>query len=62
VRADVCQRLEFLGIALDAERNQASSPVISSDTSKIAVRVMVTEEEKQIARHCRALLEQPVKS
>jgi acetate kinase len=62
VRANVCQRLEFLGIALDAERNQASSPVISSDTSKIAVRVMVTEEEKQIARHCRALLEQPVKS
>lgn len=56
VRANVCRRLEFLGIALDAERNEASTSVISSDASKTAVRVMVTEEEKQIARHCRALL------
>jgi acetate kinase len=57
VRANVCRRLAFLGIALDVERNHASSPVISSDASKIAVRVMVTEEEKQIARYCRALLQ-----
>lgn len=56
VRANVCERLGFLGITLDAERNNSSSPVISTDASKIAVRVMVTEEEKQIARHCRALL------
>lgn len=56
VRANVCSRLEFLGITLDAERNQSSVPVISSDASKIAVRVSVTEEERQIARHCRALL------
>jgi acetate kinase len=56
VRANVCRRLEFLGIALDSEHNHASASTISSDASKIAVRVMVTEEEKQIARHCRALL------
>jgi acetate kinase len=57
VRADVCGRLGFLGIALDAERNNASSSVISTDASKIAVRVVVTEEEKQIARYCRELLQ-----
>jgi acetate kinase len=57
VRADVCSRLAFLGTALDVKRNHASAPVISSEASKIAVRVMVTEEEKQIARHCRALLQ-----
>ncbi|HTZ88961.1 MAG TPA: acetate/propionate family kinase [Alloacidobacterium sp.] len=57
VRANVCGGLGFLGIMLDAERNNASSPVISTDASKITVRVMVTEEEKQIARHCRALLQ-----
>jgi acetate kinase len=57
VRANVCEWLKFLGIAIDAERNNSSSSVISTDVSKIAVRVMVTEEEKQIARHCRALLQ-----
>lgn len=56
VRSNVCERLGFLGITLDAERNNSSSSIISTDASKIAVRVMVTEEEKQIARHCRALL------
>jgi acetate kinase len=56
VRANVCRRLEFLGIALDSEHNHESASTISSDARKIAVRVMVTEEEKQIARHCRALL------
>jgi len=57
VRANVCDRLSFLGITLDSERNNSSSSVISTDASKIAVRVIVTEEEKQIARHCRVLLQ-----
>lgn len=57
VRANVCDRLRFLGIELDAERNRASASIISVDASRIAVRVMPTEEEKQIARHCRALLQ-----
>jgi acetate kinase len=57
VRANVCQRLSFFGITLDAERNAASSAVISSDASKIAVRVTPSEEEVQIARECRTLLQ-----
>ncbi|QNI32311.1 acetate/propionate family kinase [Alloacidobacterium dinghuense] len=57
VRASVCDRLGFLGIALDAARNNASSAVISADSSKVRVRVMSTEEEKQIARYCRVLLQ-----
>jgi acetate kinase len=57
VRANVCERLAFMGLALDSEHNRQSSSVISTDESKITVRVMVTEEEKQIARHCRALLQ-----
>lgn len=56
VRANVCERLQFLGMTLDAERNNASSSVISADGSRVSVRVMSTEEEKQIARYCRALL------
>ena len=56
VRADVCRRLSFLGIALDAERNASSSAVISSEAGRAAVRVMPSEEEVQIARECRKLL------
>jgi acetate kinase len=62
VRASVCGRLGFMGVALDTERNDASSLVISADTSKVAVRVVTTDEESQIARYCRDLLQQPVKS
>jgi acetate kinase len=57
VRANVCGRLAFMGLALDSERNQRSSSIISTDESRITVRVISTEEEKQIARHCRALLQ-----
>ncbi|WP_158748335.1 acetate/propionate family kinase [Acidobacterium sp. S8] len=56
VRANVCQRLRFLGVTLDAERNRTSAPVISEDTSAVAIRIVPSEEEKQIARECRALL------
>jgi acetate kinase len=57
VRANVCRRLGFLGIAMDADRNAASSAVISSDSSQVTIRVTPSEEEIQIARECRALLE-----
>lgn len=56
VRANICRRLEFLGIAVDEERNSASAPVISTEGSRISVRITPSEEEKQIARYCRALL------
>jgi acetate kinase len=57
VRANVCRRLNFLGIVMDAERNAASSAVISSDSSQVTIRVTPSEEEVQIARECRALLQ-----
>ena len=57
VRANVCRRLNFLGIAMDAERNAASSAVISSDSSQVTIRITPSEEEVQIARECRALLQ-----
>lgn len=57
VRANVCLRLHFLGIAMDAERNAASSAVISSDASQVTIRVTPSEEEVQIARECRILLQ-----
>jgi len=50
VRAGVCQGLEFLGLFLDASRNAASAPVISSDKAAVTVRVIATDEELMIAK------------
>ncbi len=56
IRARICEGLEFLGIRLDAGRNDSNAPVISSDGSSVKVRVMKTDEELMIARHTRNLL------
>ena len=50
VRARICQGLDFLGLELDEPRNAAGREVISSDTSRVAVRVIRTNEESVIAR------------
>jgi acetate kinase len=56
VRARICAGLEFLGIELDAARNDSSAAVISSAGSRVAVRVMHTDEESMIAKSvCREL-------
>ena len=51
VRAEICQGLEFLGIEIDAERNQRHAPVISTIKSACTVRVIQTNEDLMIARH-----------
>jgi acetate kinase len=50
VRARICEGLEFLGIQLDASRNDQSEGVISADGRRVAVRVIRTDEELMIAR------------
>ena len=50
IRARICQGLEFLGLELDASRNAASEAVISSDASRVVLRVIPANEEKVIAR------------
>ncbi len=49
--------MEFLGLKLDAVRNEANSPVISSDDSSVTVRVIKTDEELIIARHTSKLIQ-----
>jgi acetate kinase len=56
VRARICAGLEFLGIRLDARRNQTGAPVISTRASRVTVRVIRTDEEVTIAKAvCRVL-------
>ncbi|MFO0777466.1 MAG: acetate/propionate family kinase [Nitrospira sp.] len=50
IRARICTGLEFLGVAFDKDRNEAGAPVISTTDSKVTVRVMHTDEEREIAQ------------
>jgi len=50
VRARVCAGLGFLGIELDESRNAEAAEVISTDASRVTVRVIRTNEELMIAR------------
>jgi acetate kinase len=50
VRAEICQGLGYLGLEIDAARNKASAAVISSDFSRVTVRVIPTDEELVMAR------------
>ena len=56
VRARICDGLEFLGIRLDEKQNAAGDGVISAVASRVAVRVIRTDEEWMIAKTvCRVL-------
>jgi acetate kinase len=56
VRARICDGLGFLGIELEEKRNAANEGVISAAASRVAVRVIRTDEELMIARSvCRTL-------
>ena len=56
VRARICDDLGFLGIELEEKQNAANAGVISAAISRVAVRVIQTDEEQMIARSvCHAL-------
>jgi acetate kinase len=56
MRARICEGLGFLGIQIDAARNEISAPVISPDAAAVKVRVIRTDEELMIARSVTRLL------
>jgi acetate kinase len=45
VRERICDGLGFLGIELDRERNAKNAPLVSSETVRVKVRVIRTDEE-----------------
>ncbi len=57
VRAAICARLGWLGLALSPEANAANEAAISAVDSRVEVRVIPTDEEGMIVRHCLALLQ-----
>ncbi|MDB5241385.1 MAG: acetate kinase [Spirosoma sp.] len=56
IRTRVCRGLAFLGIELDSQRNKANAGVISTDESRVTVRVIPTDEERMIAQSVYRLL------
>lgn len=49
VRTEVCTELEFIGLTLDTQKNEANEEVISNDLSTVAVMRIPTNEELVIA-------------
>jgi acetate kinase len=56
VRARICDGLGFLGIELDEMRNAANEGVVSAAASRVAIRVIHTDEELMIAKALRSVL------
>jgi acetate kinase len=50
IRAEICEGLAHLGIAIDAPMNDRGAPVISQGESRCAVHVLATDEERVLAR------------
>lgn len=51
IRAAVCARLAWLGVALDPAANARNAQVISAPLSRVKVCVVPTDEERMIAIH-----------
>jgi len=56
VRARICDGLGLLGIELEERRNIANAPVISTDSGRVAVCVIHTDEEWMIAKKVSQIL------
>lgn len=56
VRQRICAGLDFLGIKLNPAGNRKNAPLISAAGSRVAVRVIHTDEELMIARSVTRLL------
>jgi acetate kinase len=61
IRERICSGLLFLGIALDEKQNTKNDTVISTDVSKVLVRVIKTNEELMIARSVCTILNYNIK-
>jgi acetate kinase len=57
IRSRICGGLDFLGIEFDEQQNAANAAVISRNSSRVAVRIIRTDEEIVIAEAVRKFLE-----
>jgi acetate kinase len=58
IRERICEGLDFLGVTVDPQRNQAGEPVLSKPCGPVTVRMIPTDEESEITRSVHELLDQ----
>jgi len=51
IRSGICANLDFLGVALNENRNERDATVISRDDARVTVRVLPSDEDRVIAQH-----------
>jgi len=56
IRERVCQNMEFMGIKLSKKLNKNHAECISKKASKVAIKVLRTNEELMIAQHTQKIL------
>jgi acetate kinase len=56
-RAAICAGLSWMGVGLDEARNRSATDPISASASRCSVRVLASQEDEQIARHTRHLID-----
>lgn len=56
IRAAICKRLAWLGVALDAQANGGNAQIVGSAASGVAVLVIPTDEEQIIAQDAVSIL------
>ena len=54
VRARIAEAAAWLGVALDADRNEAGDTLISADGARVEVLVLPTDEQRSIAQGVQA--------
>lgn len=57
VRRRICEGLGFLGVAIDEAKNAANASIVSTEGSRVSVRIIPTDEQLMIARMVYRLLE-----
>ncbi len=62
IRANVSERLGWIGAELDANANDSGLFKISTSGSRIGLYIVPTDEEQMIARHCLTLLNEATES
>jgi len=56
IRAGICERLRWLGVALDAKKNEANAETIDGAESRVRIFVIPTDEQQVIAEETLAVL------
>ncbi|MEK7153262.1 MAG: acetate/propionate family kinase, partial [Patescibacteria group bacterium] len=62
IRARICEDLEFLGVTVDAVRNQEDARLISADGGQVGVHVIHTDESITIAHETARLIDEQRKT